>query len=50
MFDSKNLIIDNPHEGVFRVHRSAMTSLEVFRMEQERIFNNAGSICATSPK
>ena len=39
MFDPKNLIIDNPDEGVFRVHRSAMTSLEVLRMEQERIFN-----------
>jgi len=39
MFDPENLIIDNPEEGVFRVHRSAMTSLEVLRMEQERIFN-----------
>ena len=39
MFDSKSLIIDNPEEGVFRVHRSAMTSLEVLQMEQERIFN-----------
>ncbi len=39
MFDLKNLIIDNPQEGVFRVRRSAMTSLEVFQMEQERIFN-----------
>ena len=39
MFDPKNLILDNPDEGVFRVHRSAMTSLEVLRMEQERIFN-----------
>ena len=38
MFDPKNLILDNPDEGVFRVHRSAMTSLEVLRMEQERIF------------
>ena len=39
MFDPKNLIIDNPDEGVFRVHRSAMTSLEILQMEQERIFN-----------
>jgi p-cumate 2,3-dioxygenase alpha subunit len=39
MFNPKNLILDNPEEGVFRVHRSAMTSLEVLRMEQERIFN-----------
>ena len=39
MFDPKNLIIDSPNEGVFRVHRSAMASLEIFRMEQERIFN-----------
>ena len=28
MFDPKSLIIDNPQEGVFRVHRSAMTSME----------------------
>jgi len=39
MFDPRNLIIDNPNEGVFRVHRSAMTSLEILQMEQERIFN-----------
>ena len=39
MFDPKNLLIDNPHEGVFRVRRSAMTSVEVLQMEQERIFN-----------
>ena len=50
MFDPKNLIIDNPEEGVFRVHRSAMTSLEVLRMEQERISTNAGYICVTNPK
>src|SRR5687768_18198247 len=41
MFDPKNLIIDNPDEGVFRVHRSAMTSLEILQMEQERIFNKS---------
>ena len=39
MFDPKNLIIDNPDAGVFRVHRSAMTSREILQMEQERIFD-----------
>ncbi|HWO42398.1 MAG TPA: aromatic ring-hydroxylating dioxygenase subunit alpha [Candidatus Eisenbacteria bacterium] len=39
MFDPKRLIIDNPEGGVFRVHRSAMTSVEVLQIEQERIFN-----------
>jgi p-cumate 2,3-dioxygenase alpha subunit len=39
MFDPKSLIIDNPQEGVFRVHRSAMTSHEVLQTEQERVFN-----------
>jgi p-cumate 2,3-dioxygenase alpha subunit len=39
MVEPKDLIIDNPKEGVFRVHRSAMTSPEILQIEQERIFN-----------
>ncbi len=39
MLDPKSLIIDNPQDGIFRVHRSAMTSSEVLRLEQERIFD-----------
>ena len=35
----KDLIIDNPEQGIFRVHRSAMTSPEILQLEQERIFN-----------
>ena len=30
---------DDPERGLFRVHRSAMTSAEVFALEQERIFD-----------
>jgi p-cumate 2,3-dioxygenase subunit alpha len=36
--DLAGLIEDRPRDGLFRVHRSAMTSAEVFALEQERIF------------
>jgi p-cumate 2,3-dioxygenase alpha subunit len=36
--DIRDLIIDEPSAGVFRVHRSTMTSQELFDLEQERIF------------
>src|SRR5262245_383728 len=39
MVELKGLIVDNSKEGIFRVHRSAMTSPEILQMEQERIFN-----------
>ena len=39
MVNLENLIIDRPQEGKFKVHRSTMTSDEIFRMEQERIFD-----------
>jgi p-cumate 2,3-dioxygenase subunit alpha len=35
------LVRDDPDRGLFRVHRSAMTSYEVFELEQERIFDRA---------
>ena len=35
----KDLIIDDRQRGVFKVHRSAMTSPELFEIERERIFN-----------
>jgi p-cumate 2,3-dioxygenase alpha subunit len=39
MVELRGLIIDNPKDGIFRVHRSAMTSPEILQMEQERVFN-----------
>ncbi|HLH23596.1 MAG TPA: aromatic ring-hydroxylating dioxygenase subunit alpha [Chloroflexota bacterium] len=33
-----DLIVDRPEAGLFRVHRSAMTSPELFALEQRRIF------------
>src|SRR5689334_12615981 len=33
------LICDEPERGLFRVHRSSMTSHEIFEIEQERIFS-----------
>ena len=39
MLELDRMIIDKPADGIFRVHRSAMTSLEILQMEQERIFN-----------
>ena len=35
----KDLIIDDRQRGVFRVHRSSMTSAELFRKEKEQIFD-----------
>ncbi len=35
----RNLIIDDRERGIFRVHRSAMTSDELFQRERELIFN-----------
>ncbi len=37
--DIKDLIIDDRRRGIFKVHRSTMTSMELFRLERERIFN-----------
>ena len=37
--ETKDLIIDDRARGIFKVHRSAMTSEELFRREQELIFN-----------
>jgi p-cumate 2,3-dioxygenase alpha subunit len=34
----RDLVIDDPERGVFRVHRSTMTSEEVLALERERIF------------
>src|SRR3954467_7556133 len=34
----QDLVIDDPERGVFRVHRSTMTSGEVLALERERIF------------
>jgi p-cumate 2,3-dioxygenase subunit alpha len=36
--DSHHLVIDDREGGIFRVHRSAMTSEEVLELERERIF------------
>jgi p-cumate 2,3-dioxygenase alpha subunit len=33
------LIVDDPQRGLFRVHRSAMTSPEVLQRERERVFD-----------
>ena len=35
----RNLIIDDRERGIFRVHRSSMTSDELFQRERELIFN-----------
>ncbi len=37
----RDLIRDDPEKGLFRVHRSAMTSPEVFELERERIFDRS---------
>jgi p-cumate 2,3-dioxygenase subunit alpha len=39
--DLSRLVIDDVESGSFRVHRSTMTSPEIFRLEQERIFGRA---------
>ena len=33
---TQNLIMDDREKGIFRVHRSAMTSPELFEVEAER--------------
>ena len=35
----KDLIIDDRQRGIFRVHRSSMTSDELFQREREQIFS-----------
>ena len=35
----KDLIIDDRDQGIFKVHRSALTSPELFALEQERVFD-----------
>ena len=39
MVDLQDLIIDSPQEGKFKVHRTSMTSDEIFKLERERIFD-----------
>ncbi len=36
--DLASLLVDRPDEGVFRVHRSTMTSAEILAQEREQIF------------
>ena len=36
MVELKGLIIDNPKDGIFRVHHPAMTSPEILQMEHKR--------------
>ena len=38
--ETKDLIVDDQQRAVFRVHRSSMTSPDVFERERERIFNH----------
>ena len=35
----KDLIIDDRDRGIFKVHRSALTSPEIFELEKERVFD-----------
>jgi len=39
LIDVNGLIIDRPREGVFRVHRSSMTSQQIFELERDRVFD-----------
>jgi p-cumate 2,3-dioxygenase subunit alpha len=39
--DLCELVIEDVEGGSFRVHRSVMTSSEIFTLEQERIFNRS---------
>ena len=39
MMEIKDLIVDDRRRGIFRVHRSSMTSIDLFQREQEQIFN-----------
>ena len=38
MGDAKGLVVDDSENGVFRYHRSALTSPEVLQAERDRIF------------
>ena len=37
--ETKDLVIDDREKGIFRVHRSSMTSTDLFQREREQIFN-----------
>ena len=37
--DLSGLIVDDKERGIFRYHRSAMTSEEILELERERIFD-----------
>jgi phenylpropionate dioxygenase-like ring-hydroxylating dioxygenase large terminal subunit len=39
--DLADLVVEEAAAGLFRVHRSAMTSTEILRLEQERIFGRS---------
>jgi p-cumate 2,3-dioxygenase subunit alpha len=39
--DLADLVVEDAVAGLFRVHRSAMTSTEILRLEQERIFGSS---------
>ena len=39
--DLTRLVVDDPASGTFRVHRSALTSPDVLRLERERIFDRS---------
>ena len=39
LMEIKDLVIDDRQRGLFKVHRSSMTSPELFQREQELIFN-----------
>lgn len=41
MTPTEHLVIDDRERGLFRVHRSAFTSEEIFKREQEQIFNRS---------
>jgi p-cumate 2,3-dioxygenase subunit alpha len=39
--DISQIVLDRPDEGIFRVHRSAMTSPDILSWEQERVFERS---------
>jgi p-cumate 2,3-dioxygenase alpha subunit len=41
MIDLSRLVVDDSEGGTFRVHRSVMTSPEIFQLERERIFGRS---------
>jgi p-cumate 2,3-dioxygenase subunit alpha len=41
MTTPETLVIDDRERGLFKVHRSAFTSEEIFKREQEQIFNRS---------